>query len=207
MTGPAAKQISSPFSTGGGGVNFEFQVQASFVALMLAGGFAPCLPCRPIQKIKLQGRYAGYDIDDLIVFTANAKGSDERKLLGQIKHSISITERDTVFGEVIAAARYGIELLPASAEGHDAKAPDGTLVQIKATQARSVALRSEPEHLIVLFIERTGNTREVYNGPGRNVWEQCGKMQKNGQRPISVSKLNALNKAVAPSNRLASIEV
>lgn len=104
MTGPAAKQVSNPFSTGGGGVNFELQVQASFVALMLAGGFAPCLPCRPIQKIKLQARYAGYDIDDLIVFTASANGSDQCKLLGQIKHSISITAGDVVFGEVIAAA-------------------------------------------------------------------------------------------------------
>ncbi len=33
MTGPAAKQISSPFSTGGGGVNFELQVQESFYLL------------------------------------------------------------------------------------------------------------------------------------------------------------------------------
>lgn len=99
-----AKQISNPFSTGGGGPNFEIQVQASFVALMLTGGFAPCLPCQPIQKVKLQGRYAGYDTDDLIVFTANADGSNECKLLGQVKHSISITEGDSVFKKVIQAA-------------------------------------------------------------------------------------------------------
>jgi len=98
------RQISNPFSTGGGGGNFEVQVQACFVVLMLAEGFAPCLPCRPIQKIKLQGRYAGYDIDDLIIFTANEDGSEERKLLGQIKHSIIITESDTIFGAVIRAA-------------------------------------------------------------------------------------------------------
>jgi len=107
-------------------------------------------------------------------------------------------------GEVIAAAKYGIELLPASAEGHDAKASDGRLVQIKATQGVRVALRSEPEHLIVLFIERSGDTREIYNGPGPVVWEQCGKMQKNGQRPISVAKLTALNTMIPPSERLES---
>lgn len=103
MTGEG-RQISNPFSTGGGGHNFEVQVQASFVALMLAEGFAPCLPCRPIRKIKLQGRYAGYNTDDLIIFTANEDGSEERKLLGQIKHSITITENDLVFGAVIRAA-------------------------------------------------------------------------------------------------------
>ena len=79
MTGDG-KQISNPFSTGGGGVNFEVQVQASFVALMLAEGFAPCLPCQPIQKIKLQGRFAGFDTDDLILFTGD--GPEARKLLG-----------------------------------------------------------------------------------------------------------------------------
>ena len=105
-------------------------------------------------------------------------------------------------GEVIAAATYGIELLPASAEGHDAKAPDGRLVQIKATQGTRVALRSEPEHLVVLVIDRTGNTREAYNGPGRPVWEQCGKMQKNGQRPISISKLTTISKVITPDERL-----
>ncbi len=98
------KQISNPFSTGGGGPNFEIQVQATLVALMLTGGFAPCLPCRPIHKVKLQGHYAGYDTDDLIVFTANADGSEERRLLGQIKHSIRLTANDAVFCAVIQAA-------------------------------------------------------------------------------------------------------
>jgi hypothetical protein len=100
----AAKKLSNPFSTGGGGGHFEAHVQASFVALMLTGGFAPCLPCWPIMKVKLQGKFAGYDIDDLVVFVANEDGRQERKLLGQIKHSISITENDSVFGEVIQAA-------------------------------------------------------------------------------------------------------
>ena len=98
------KQLSSPFSTGSGGGNFETHVQASFVVLMLAGGYAPCLPCRPINKIKLQGRFAGYQTDDLIVFTQDSNGTNQCKLLGQVKHQISITERDTIFAEVIQAA-------------------------------------------------------------------------------------------------------
>lgn len=98
------KHLSNPFSAGGGGVHFEAHVQASFVALMLTGGFAPCLPCWPIKKIKLQGKFAGYDTDDLIVFVEKVDGNQKWKMLGQIKHSISITAGDKVFGEVIQAA-------------------------------------------------------------------------------------------------------
>ena len=103
MTG-AGKKLSNPYSTGGGGSRFESHVQASFLALMLTGGYAPCLPCRSISKIKLQGKYAGYETDDLIVFTHGASDEDGGKLLGQVKHSISITEGDNIFGEVILSA-------------------------------------------------------------------------------------------------------
>lgn len=98
------KQLSSPFSTGGGGHNFETRVQAHFVTLMLCGGFVPCLTPWPIKKIKLQGKYAGYDTDDAIVFIENPNGKEEKKLLCQIKHSIRITETDKVFARVIQYA-------------------------------------------------------------------------------------------------------
>ena len=98
------KQLSNPFSTGGSGGIFEAHVQASFVALMLTGGFAPCLPGWPISKIKLQGKFDGYDTDDLIVFVEKTGSDQKRKMLAQIKHSISITEKNKVFGEVIQAA-------------------------------------------------------------------------------------------------------
>lgn len=98
------KKLSNPFSTGGGGFNFETRVQAYFVTLMLYGGFAPCLPQWPIKKIKLQGKYVGYDTDDAIIFVENPNGKKERKLLCQIKHSISITKNNQVFGKVIASA-------------------------------------------------------------------------------------------------------
>jgi hypothetical protein len=98
------KQLSNSFSTGGGGVNFETRVQTAFVALMLTGGFAPCLPTWTIKKIKLQGKYAGYETDDLIVFVESADGVKRGKVLGQVKHTIKITEGDKLFGEVIQAA-------------------------------------------------------------------------------------------------------
>ncbi len=98
------KILSNSFSTGGGGVHFEAHVQASFVALMLTGGHAPCLPCWPIAEIKLQGKIDGFDTDDLVVTVEHVHSKERRKLLGQIKHSIAITQGSTLFGEVIQAA-------------------------------------------------------------------------------------------------------
>lgn len=100
----ARKQISNPFATGGGGENFETRVQALFVVLMLTGGVLPCFSGCPINKIKLQGRCSGYEIDDVIIFVEKPGERRERKLLGQIKHSITITEGDNVFADVIQAA-------------------------------------------------------------------------------------------------------
>ena len=57
-----------------------------------------------ILLIGLQGKFADYQTDDLIVFTQDPIGNRERKLLGQIKHSIKITEKDSTFKEVIQAA-------------------------------------------------------------------------------------------------------
>lgn len=95
-------------------------------------------------------------------------------------------------GEVLAAYHYGLELFTASTEGHDAQTKDGKLVQIKATQGRSVALRSKPEHLIVLQLQPNGEAIEVFNGPGELAWANVGKPQKNGQQQIAVSTLQRL---------------
>lgn len=95
-------------------------------------------------------------------------------------------------GEVLVSYYYDVELLPPSTEKHDAITKDGKLVQIKATQGSSVGLRSEPDYLIVIKILPDGNIEEVYNGPGITAWDRAGKMQKNGQRAISVGILKKL---------------
>ena len=98
------KQLSNPFSSGGGGSRFEANIQATYVTLMLSGGYAPCLPTWPIVEIKLQGADAGYGTDDLIVFVKNPVNNERRRLLGQVKSSIRITAKSELFGEVIKAA-------------------------------------------------------------------------------------------------------
>lgn len=108
-------------------------------------------------------------------------------------------------GEALAASFYGLDLFTASEETHDAKAADGRLVQIKATQIQKVSLSSEPEWLLILKIHRDGTFSEEYNGPGALVWERCGKMQKNGQRSISLAMLHQLQEKVSVSQRLQRI--
>ncbi|WP_206185197.1 hypothetical protein [Thioclava sp. F42-5] len=108
-------------------------------------------------------------------------------------------------GEVAAAYIFGLDLNPASTMGHDAKAPDGRNVEIKLTQGRSVAIRHEPDHLIVLHRPMGGPIRVVFNGPGTIAWEAAGKMQKNGQRPISLPRLTALSNGVAEGDRLPAL--
>ena len=92
-------EISNPFSTGGGGVNYEINVQTYFVASMILGWKIMNIKADKVEKIKLQGRYAGYDTDDCIIF-----GDNGNKMLCQIKHSISINNSDEVFNDVIKAA-------------------------------------------------------------------------------------------------------
>ncbi len=106
-------------------------------------------------------------------------------------------------GEVIAAHMFELELLVASQERHDATTRDGRMVQIKFTQGnRSIALSSEPDHLLALRLTPERQIEVVYNGAGARPWEKAGRMQKNGQRPISLSRLRELNQSVPESERL-----
>lgn len=108
-------------------------------------------------------------------------------------------------GEAIAASCYSLKLLKASEKTHDARASDGRLVQIKATQTNRIAISSEPEWLLVLKIQKDGTFSEEYNGPGNLAWSHCGKMQKNGQRPISLAALRDLQTQTPASARLKQI--
>lgn len=99
-----SKQLSNPISTGGGGGHFEAHIQSSFVILMLTGGYAPCLPTWPIKEVKLQGKIDGYDTDDLIVFVEDSSTGEIRKLLGQVKNSISFIKSSSTLTDVFVAA-------------------------------------------------------------------------------------------------------
>jgi hypothetical protein len=105
-------------------------------------------------------------------------------------------------GEVLASRIYGLKLHPPSTPIHDAVAPDGRNVQVKVTQRQRVPLSEAPDQLIVLQLSSDGEAVEIYNGPGKPAWVAAGKRQKNGQRPISLSRLRELMKRVPQSKRI-----
>ncbi|MCK0152927.1 hypothetical protein MWU49_04375 [Alcanivorax sp. S6407] len=110
-------------------------------------------------------------------------------------------------GECLVADAYGLELMTASNKGFDALSPCGKQVEIKATQSRSAAFRSEPEHAIVIQIHPDGTFTEIYNGPGALVWQQFqGKsLPSNGQFQISLKRLAQLNQQLGDTDRIPQL--
>ena len=109
-------------------------------------------------------------------------------------------------GEALAAHMFELDLLPGSSVDHDAVATDGRKVQIKLTQGkRGVALRSLPDHLLVLQLTRERSVKVIYNGKGCSPWSRAGNMQKNGQCPISLKHLRTIDDCVPDEDRLPLI--
>lgn len=105
-------------------------------------------------------------------------------------------------GEVLVSDKYGLTLLPNSTETHDAVDFRGRLVQIKSTQTDRISISSEPQYLIVIQISSNGEWQEIYNGPGKIVWNNAGKIQKNGQRQITLIKLRKLMKSIEENEKI-----
>jgi len=99
------KQQSNPFSTGGGGVNFETRVQAAFAISLLIGSCIPCLTqSMRAKELKFQNKYDGANTDDFVL-VASDKMRNKSRLYAQIKHEIAISESDdSMFAEVINSA-------------------------------------------------------------------------------------------------------
>ncbi len=96
-------------------------------------------------------------------------------------------------GEAIAAHLFNLTPLANSAVTHDAVSVDGRKVQVKFTQGnRGVALRAQPDYLVVLRLKPDRSIEIVYNGRGRVPWDLCGPLQTNGQRSISLSALRRI---------------
>ncbi len=106
-------------------------------------------------------------------------------------------------GECLAAYYYGLELLPCSFPSHDARAGE-RLVQVKATQGNVVSIRSEPDQLLVLRLNKDGGFEEVYNGRGCRAWAlvSCKELPRNGQYQVRLSALRKLMSAVPVAERL-----
>ena len=95
-------------------------------------------------------------------------------------------------GEVVAAKARNLKLYGASTAAHDAEDEFGRKVQIKMTGGRSVAMYADCERLLVLRVVSPEEAEIVYEGPGALAWAQAGRLGKNGQRVISLSRLRRI---------------
>lgn len=75
-------------------------------------------------------------------------------------------------GEMIAALEYDIELFDALHKGHDGRTSDGRLVQVKATFKDSLTFKSVPEYYLGLKLYEDGRYDEIYNGPGKLIFDK-----------------------------------
>jgi len=105
--------------------------------------------------------------------------------------------------ECYAAYHYDLTLNRCSTPSHDA-IREGRNIEIKATQAKKVALRSGPEFLLVFRLNPNGSFDEIYNGPGAPVWALVAnrKSTSNGQHQVSLIQLSQLMTTVRPEHRI-----
>jgi hypothetical protein len=108
-------------------------------------------------------------------------------------------------GEALARDWFGLELLGANNKDHEAKAPDGRMVQVKTTQRDVVGLglkRADFSHLIVIKPNREGAAEVVYNGAGWRVWDELAAIKSCS---IGVDRLRRLDGAVPEHERLPRV--
>jgi hypothetical protein len=96
----AGQQIANPFSTGGGGPNFETKVQSGLFAMLLVHGADPIFPDHHIQRLQLQGAIERIKTDDILVTSLDSKGNTS-KSFWSVKHGVQFTRKDQVFAGVI----------------------------------------------------------------------------------------------------------
>lgn len=125
------KKQSNPFSTGGGGVNFETRVQAAFALSLLTKSCVPCLSnYMRAKELKFQNKYDGVNTDDFVLI-ATDKSSNESKIFAQIKHEITISSSPrSVFAEVINCAWADFKSVDFNAERDSIALITGNLAKI-----------------------------------------------------------------------------
>ena len=108
-------------------------------------------------------------------------------------------------GEVLAALEYDIELFDVLHRGHDGKTSDGRLVQVKATFKDSLTFRTVPDYYLGLKLYRDGTHEEVYNGPGKLIYEKYKHRSGIGRDLLSFpnAALQELSTRVLENDRIS----
>ena len=92
------KGTASPFSTGGGGYEYERRVAATYLAAMICGEDAPGAD-GTVTEVKFQQRGAGHLLDDLVV--VSDKGGRTSRLSLQVKHGLRVGASSEFRGVIV----------------------------------------------------------------------------------------------------------
>jgi hypothetical protein len=107
-------------------------------------------------------------------------------------------------GEMIAALEYDIELFDVLHKGHDGQTSDGRLVQVKATFKDSLTFKSVPEYYLGLKLDEGGGHEEIYNGPGKLIYDKYRHRSGIGKELLSFpnTDLRQLSANVMQNDRI-----
>lgn len=118
-------------------------------------------------------------------------------------------------GEVLAAEKYGLRLLEENAVVYDAEEiATGRMVQIKSSfKSNSYFPFGEdriPDYFLSIIIDENGEIEELYNGPGRYVYEEYIiknnlKPYKNHYYTLSKGELSKLNDKVQTTEKIQKV--
>lgn len=86
MAKNSISKISNAFSTGGGGVNFEQQIQAMFLLSLLIDGFCPAMN-EQTKKVHFQAKHLGHDVHWI-----DPEGKPELELAEDYENKANIAE-------------------------------------------------------------------------------------------------------------------
>ena len=107
-------------------------------------------------------------------------------------------------GEIIAAFEYDIELYEVQKADHDGETSDGRKVQVKATFKDSLTFKTVPDYYLGFKLFEDGRHEEIFNGPGRIIYEHYKHRKGIGETLLSfpVDELKRLSEMVPESERI-----
>lgn len=107
-------------------------------------------------------------------------------------------------GEVIAALEYDVVLHEVIQPHHDATTSDGRNVQIKATFKEALTFRTTPDYYLGFKLYPDGRHEEVFNGPGKVIYDRYVKRKGIGVSLLSfpIAELRRLSKMIPQEERV-----
>jgi len=107
-------------------------------------------------------------------------------------------------GEAIAALEYDVKLYETEKAGHDGETSDGKRVQVKATFKKSLTFKTVPDYYLGFKLHRDGEYEEVFNGPGKVIFERYSHRKGIGEELLSfpISELGKLSGNVRRTEKI-----